>query len=91
MTAQQLIAETFSCVQSGAASNLRRLSPRQFTWLRDLIEVEAGGTIGRGDMGSLVWTPPGPDKYVLTEDPRGEKHTLTRLGNISTSGAGNLF
>ncbi len=42
----------------------------------------------RGASRSLVWTPSGRNKYVLTDDVIGGKHTLTRLSNIVASDAG---
>jgi hypothetical protein len=97
MTAKQLITEIFSRPQNGVSPDMRRLTARQFIWLRDLIMSEVGsrraeaGIVHKGDGGSLVWTPAGPNKYVLSEDQAGAKHSLMRLANLGTQGAGSLF
>lgn len=77
---------------------MRRLTPRQFKELRRLIGdahrralYGTGDSLHCGDNGSLIWTPPGPDKYVLTEDAHSDKRTILRLPNIGASGAASLF
>ncbi len=92
MTACALIADIFSRVQPGVASNIRRITPRQLAYLRLLIDADPqAAAVTRGAPGSLVWTPAGHDKYILTEDLRGTKHTLTRLSNAAVEGNGSLF
>jgi hypothetical protein len=72
--------------------NLRHVTRAQLDYLRRLIDANPeGGAVMRGMGDSLVWMPMGRDKYVLTEDPRGNKHTLMRLANIVPSEAGRLF
>ena len=73
-------------------SNMRRLTTRQFDALRALLlEEELYGTVHHGTDGSLVWTPPSGEKYVLTEDRVSWKHTLTRMSGAAQTGAGLLF
>ena len=92
MTAHDLISEIFGRPQRGVAGNMRRITRAQLGYLRDLMVADPeGAAVERGAPGSLVWMPSGRDKYVLTEDLVGNKHTLTRLSNIVPSGMGNLF
>lgn len=91
MTAHGLIESIFSRWQDGPG-NVRRITRAQLDYLRGLIDAdEEGGAVTRGSPGSLVWMPMGRWKYVLTEDLRGEKHTLVKLGNVVASGTGSLF
>jgi hypothetical protein len=91
MTAHELIDSIFSKPQGGPG-HLRRITRRQLDYLRSLIEAdEEGGAVREGAPGSLIWMPMGRWKYVLTEDRLGDKHMLTRLGNIVPSGTGKLF
>jgi len=94
MTAFDLIDSIFSRDSWGAAkANMRGITPQQLKYLRDLIARDPESHKARaGDRGSLVWTPSGPHKYIVTEDPTGsEKHTLTRLSNIAAGESGRLF
>jgi hypothetical protein len=93
MTAFDLIDSIFSRASwGGAAANVRRITPDQLKYLRDLIEKDAESHKARaGAPGSLVWMPAGPHKYVVTEDLVGNKHTLTRLSNIVAQESGRLF
>ena len=93
MTAFDLIDSIFARVQPGMPGNMRRITPRQLKYLRDLIGADPeGGAVKDGGRGSLVWMPAGRTKYVLTEDPiGGEKHTLTKMGNLRPSAEGRLF
>jgi len=94
MTAQQLIWDIFSRSQNIQAPDMRNLSAEQFAYLRDLIELEASAapaTLRKGESGSLVWMPPGADKYILTEYAPTGRHSLTRLPNYGLQGAGMLF
>jgi len=93
MTAFDLIDSIFSRPAFGVAQgNIRSISDRQYAKLRELIgEDPEGGAVTTGTGGSLVWMPSGRHKYILTEDLRTGKHTLTRLSNIIASESGRLF
>ncbi len=92
MTAHDLITSIFSRPQQGVAGNMRRITRAQLDFLVGLIgEDEEGGAMQRGLGGSMVWMPSGRNKYVITEDLRGNRHTITRLANIVPSGIGRLF
>jgi hypothetical protein len=92
MTAHDLIASIFSRTQQDLPGNVRRITRAQLDFLLRLIgEDEEGGAVQRGRGGSVVWMPSGRNKYVIAEDLRGNKHTLTRLGNIVASSSGCLF
>jgi len=91
MTAFELIDSIFWRAQPGTPGNLRRITREQLNYLRDLID-KAGPSeaIKRGAPGSLIWTPAGRHKYVVTEDLTGNRHTLTRLANVASE-SGTLF
>lgn len=92
MTAHHLIEDIFRRVQPGVPGHQRRLSRAQLAYLRDLIDRDEEGGALRGDgPGVTIWLPSGRWKYVLAEDLHGERHTLTRLGNLAPSDAGRLF
>lgn len=92
MTAHELIGSIFSRVQDGVAPNMRRITRAQLDYLLTLIgRDEDGGAMKRGDGGSIIWMPTGRNKYVITEDPRGNRHTLTRLIALAPVDAGRLF
>jgi hypothetical protein len=92
MTAFDLIDSIFSRPAWGVAPNVRRISREQLVYLRGLIDRDAeAGKARKGAPGSLVWMPPGPHKYVLSEDLGGDRHTLTRLSNIAASQEPSLF
>jgi hypothetical protein len=92
MTARDLIADIFSRPQRGVAGNMRRITRRQLDYLVGLIgEEQESGAVQRGAGASLVWMPGGREKYVITEDARGDRHTLTRLANVVSGGTGSLF
>jgi hypothetical protein len=91
MTAHDLIADIFSRVQSGPG-NMRRITRPQLNLLCRLIgEDKDAGAVQHGLGDSLVWTPSGRNKYIITEDSRGNRHTLTRLANLSATGMDSLF
>jgi hypothetical protein len=92
MTAHDLIADIFSRTQGGVEGNMRRITRAQLDLLVELIgEDEDGGAVQRGMGGSFVWMPAGRQKYIITEDARGGRHTLMRLANIRASASGSLF
>jgi hypothetical protein len=92
MTAREFISELFARPGYGCASNMRRLTAPQFELLIKLIGEDANaGAVQRGLGRSLVWKPPGAEKYVITEDPRGQKHTVTIMPGAAASGSGLLF
>jgi hypothetical protein len=93
MTAHDLIDSIFSRPQEGVAGNMRRITPQQLKYLRDLIDADPeGAAVIGGSMGSTVWMPSGRNKYIITEDPTGgHKHTLARLNNLRPSDEGMLF
>jgi hypothetical protein len=93
MTASGLIESIFSRPPwRGQSNNLRHVTREQLIYLRNLIERDPErGAMREGSPGSLVWSPDGPHKFVLTEDLVGDKHTLTRLRNIASSETGSLF
>ncbi|MFC5861079.1 hypothetical protein ACFPT7_02105 [Acidicapsa dinghuensis] len=87
MTAEYLVAEIFSRTQRVVDSDVRVLTERQFAALRGLIlSEEPKGTVLRGDGGSMVWMPPGPLKYVLTEYRASGRRSLTRMKTAHTGG-----
>jgi len=91
MTAHDLIVDIFARVQGGAG-NVRRITRPQLDLLLALIaENEEGGAVASGGPGVTVWTPSGRDKYIITEDARGARHTLTRLSNLTPTAMGTLF
>lgn len=95
MTAAYLVNEIFSRPQQGVASDIRLLTERQFVALRGLMlsdKARAGGTAYiAGLEGSLVWMPPGPLKFVLTEDRVRSKYLLTRMRTAAPAESGRLF
>lgn len=92
MTAQQLIADIFSRPQHNLPSEMRRLTPEQFKYVRDMILIEdAKGTVHSGQGGSLVWSPAAGEKYVLTEDRDRWKFTLTKFAAVEWTGQPTLF
>jgi hypothetical protein len=93
MTAHNLIDSIFSRPSwRDDPGNLRRLTPDQLDFLLKLIgKDEEGGAVQRGMGRSIVWMPSGRHKYVVTEDPGGRKHTLTRQANLVASESGRLF
>jgi hypothetical protein len=92
MTAFDLIDSIYARAGWGVEGNTRRITRRQMSKLIELIgEDKQGGDLRRGTGSSLVWMPSGRDKYVITEDLRGERHTLTRLPSIAIGSMGSLF
>lgn len=92
MTAHDLIDDILARPQRGPR-DVRHITPEQLSYLRGLIlkDPEAA-KVRNGQGGSLVWTPAGKHKYVLTEDPTGGKrHTLTRISHIEAEGMRSLF
>ena len=92
MTAFDLIDSIFSRPQQRISRDLARITAEQLKYLRDLIRADLEGVkTHAGALGSVVWSPSGKHKYVLTEDPAGRKHTLARLSSIEASESGRLF
>jgi hypothetical protein len=92
MTAHDLIASIFSRVQPGVAGNIRNITSAQVDYLRDLIgKDEEGGAVQPGRGRGFAWLPSGRDKYVVAEEPGGDRFTLTRMSNLVASGSGRLF
>lgn len=90
MTAYGLIADIFSRNQEGVAGNVRRITERQLAKLRELIyEDPEAGAVRNGVGRSIVWTPAGRYKYVLTDDVHWR--TLSRLPIFEASETGSLF
>ena len=91
MIAHDLIESIFARPQDGPR-DIRRITKDQLDYLQDLIRKDPeSAKMHNGQGGSLVWTPAGKHKYVLTEDLVGNKHTLTRLSNIEAMGQTSLF
>lgn len=91
MTALELIDDIFSRPQSGVAGDVRRITRDQVKYLRDLIEKEAPAARIQSDApGSLIWSPAGRHRYILTEDLRGNRHTLARESKVSSADCGLL-
>jgi len=56
VTAFDLIDSIFSRVQDGMPSNMRRVTPGQFAYLRDLIGRDPeGGAVHKGMNGSIIY------------------------------------
>lgn len=92
MTAYDLIASIFGRVQRGMPGNARVISRGQLNLLRALIgEDEEGGAMKSDGPGRSIWAPSGRNKYVITEDLRGDRHVLERHSNLLPSGMGSLF
>lgn len=93
MTAHDLIRDIFSrAPRLGMESNVRRITPAQLSFLRDLIGADPeGAALQRASASSQIWMPSGRDKYLVTEDLKGDRHTIARLMNLKASGAGMLF
>jgi hypothetical protein len=92
MTAHELIASMFQRPQEGRPSNERGISGRQLAYLRDLIGSDPeGGALQMSGPGVWVWAPSGRNKYVITEDLKGNRHKIARLSNLGPSEAGRLF
>jgi hypothetical protein len=71
---------------------MRRITPAQLAYVRSLIlGEEIPAEVRSGTDGSLVWTPPGRDKFIVTEDRIRQKHTITKLSNLVESKSGSLF
>lgn len=93
MTPFGLIDSIFSRpAWGGVANNVRRISPEQLVYLRDLIDADPErGAVKRGAAGSLTWSPGGRHEYLITEDLVGTRHTLTRISHIEAAEMGSLF
>lgn len=93
MTAFDLIDSIFARVQPSMPGNVRRITEAQLKYLRDLIDADPEGSqVKRGAPGSLVWSPSGRTKYVITEDPTGgEKHTLAKFSGFQPQPHRDLF
>jgi hypothetical protein len=94
MTARGLIDSIFSRpAWMGMSPDLRRITPEQLKFMTDLVAKDAErASVQRGRGRSFVWTPSGPHKFVITEDPTGgDKHTLLRVPNLAKSESGSLF
>ncbi len=95
MTAHDLISDIFrrtGCWNVGLPGNTRRITRPQLELLRRLIaEDEQGSAMQSNGPGIAVWEPSGRDKYVITEDLRGDRHTLTHMTRLAPSGMEMLF
>jgi len=94
MNAFDLITDIFARPQADTEANVRRLTPAQLTYLRDLIEAEGPTEAIEYRRNGLVWSPAGRHKYILAEDLSARRravHTVTRLSNLTPTGAGRLF
>ena len=93
MTAYDLIDSIFARVDRRTLGDMRIITRRQLDTLHALIrEDPERDKVRPGSPGSLIWSPAGRTKYVITEDPTGgEKHTLVKLMNLRLSGEGRLF
>jgi hypothetical protein len=92
MTALELIDDIFSRPQLAATPDVRRITRDQVKYLRDLIELAGpAGRIQKGAPGSLIWSPEGLYRYVVTEDLRGNLHTLARLSKTPPADGWLLF
>jgi len=91
MTARGLIDSIFTRAQPGVAGNVRRITLPQLDLLRRLIaEDREAGAMHADGLGVAVWKPAGREKFVITEDLRGDRHTLARAPNFSAT-MGSLF
>ena len=79
MTAHELISDIFARPQTNVAGNQRFITRQQLKYLRDLIDADKERSAFKRGVGADVWTPSGPEKFVLAEDVRPGRHTLTRL------------
>jgi hypothetical protein len=78
--------------QDGVPGNMRRISSSQLSYLKDLIGADPeGASFVRDAPGVWLWTPSGRSKYRIKEDFAGNRHSIERLQNLTTSGAGRLF
>lgn len=92
MTVHDLIAQIYARGSFGLTGDMRRITRPQLDLLRKLIaEDPEAAALTRASANSQLWTPSGRDKYLITEDLKGERHTITRLMNLRASGAGMLF
>lgn len=84
MTAHELIADIFSRPKHRIAPDLCWVTIDQLTYLRRLISQDKDrAKVHQGAPGSLVWSPDGDWKYVITEDAGGRKHRLMRSARVS--------
>ena len=92
MTALDLIESIFARPQDGPR-DISRITPEQLAYVRDLVMKDPqAARVCNGQGGSLVWSPKGMYRYVLTEDTNGGKrHTLARIVNGSFVGQQGLF
>lgn len=92
MTAHDLITDIFCRHQYGVPGNVRHITGAQLDLLRRLIgEDEEGGAMRADGPGVSVWMPSGRNKYIITEDLRGRRHTLARMSSLTPTGMGRLF
>lgn len=95
MTAHDLIADIFrrnGPWNNGMPANVRCITGAQLDLLCRLIgQDKDAGAVEAGGPGETIWKPMGGDKYVITEDPRGKRHTLARLASTVPVGMGSLF
>jgi hypothetical protein len=91
MTAAELIADIFSRPQERMPETMRRITGDQLRYLRGLIALESPSRIQYGRGRILTWTSRDNQKWLLTEDMFGKKHSLTRLANLEGEGQASLF
>ena len=95
MTALDLIADIFrrdGAWNNGLAANVRRITGPQLDLLRLLIgQDHHAGAMESGGPGVAIWAPPGGTKYVIAEDLRGDRHSLSRAASSVPVGMGMLF
>lgn len=100
MTAHDLIADIFrrnGPWNEGLPANVRCITGPQLDLLRRLVgQDKDAGAVKSGGPGETIWTAAAGDKYVISEDLRGDRrggfrHTIERLSGIAPSGMGSLF
>lgn len=80
MTARQLIDSIYQRPHRDSASEVRPLTREQFAYVRGLIERDAERHCARYGTGeSLVWSPSGPEQFVLTAAPDGPPYRIARM------------
>jgi hypothetical protein len=92
MTAHDLIASIYQRPQEGRPPNERGISGRTLAYLKDLIGAdEEGAAFVCDGPGVWLWTPRGRTKYRITEDLHGNRHSIARFMNLTSSDTGLLF
>ncbi len=92
MKARELVESILRRPQAGVADNMRFITREQMVYVLDLIaKDEEAAALRRGAGNSFVWSPSGRDRYVVTEDFRPDRHTLTKVKSLVPEGVGSLF